>query len=162
MKLHLIWAQDRNGAIGSNNALPWHLPEDLRRFKEQTRGLPVIMGRRTFESLPGGALPFRLNLVVSRSAFLAADVAPATSLRDALDQAARTGLSRAYVIGGAQLYSAALAQADVIERTLVDIEASNPDTFAPAIPEPFVRASDSGWLTSKTGLRYSFETWVRS
>ncbi len=161
MELHLIWAQSLDGVIGRNNTLPWHLPEDLRRFKAVTLGHPVIMGRKTFESLPGGALPGRLNLVLSgsRRDLSTRGATWAKNLDDARRLAAETGATRAYVIGGAQVYREALAYADVIERTLVDVEVSDGDAFAPVIPSYFELEEASGWKTSGKGLRFQFERW---
>ncbi len=119
--LTLIAAIARNGVIGKGNALPWHLPEDLRRFKALTTGQAVIMGRKTWDSLPAKfrPLPNRLNIVVTRNpAWRAAGAEQAPSLDAALALAADA--ARAFVIGGGELYHAALAQA--AELVLTEIE----------------------------------------
>ncbi len=121
MKLVLIAAVARNGVIGRGDALPWHLPEDQRHFRRVTMGAPVIMGRKTWDSLPARfrPLPGRRNIVVTRNpAWRAAGAEPAASL-----EAARTlagDAARAFVIGGGELYRAALVHA--AELVLTEIE----------------------------------------
>ncbi len=163
MDIHLIWAQDRKGAIGRANTLPWHLPEDLRRFKELTTGHPVIMGRKTFDSLPNGPLPNRQNIVLSRAGVAEPHpgVVYARELQSALQMAGTARPACVYVIGGAQVYQAALRVADRIDLTLVDLDIEDADAFAPAVPADFRADQGTDWLTSKTGLRYQFQRWVR-
>lgn len=121
MKLSLIAAVARNGVIGRGNAIPWRLPEDLQHFRRTTLGCPVIMGRRTWDSLPASLrpLPGRRNLVVTRDAGWRAEGAEAVrSLDEALERVADA--PRAFVTGGAELYSLALPRAD--ELLLTEIE----------------------------------------
>lgn len=107
--LSLIVAVAENGVIGRDNALPWHIPEDLRHFKQVTSGKTVIMGRKTFQSI-GRPLPNRTNIVVTRDPGFAADgVLAAHSLDEAL---AKAGAGEAVVIGGSSLFAEALARAD--------------------------------------------------
>ena len=102
MELAIIVARAKNGVIGVNNTLPWHLPEDLKHFKNTTLGCPIIMGRNTWVSL-GRPLPGRRNLVVSRNPEFKAEGAETfTSLEDAID--ACSGVEKAFIIGGAQIY----------------------------------------------------------
>ena len=109
MSLSLIVAVAENGVIGRDNALPWHIPEDLRYFKQMTSGKTVIMGRKTFQSI-GRPLPNRVNIVVTRDpAFGAEGVTIARSLDDALSKA---GDGEAMVIGGSSLFLEALPRAD--------------------------------------------------
>lgn len=130
--IHIIVAIDRLGAIGSRGDMLFHLRADLRRFKALTLGHPVIMGRKTFESLPGGALPGRRNIVVSRNAaFEAPGVERASSLTQALEMA---GEGDIYIIGGAQIYAEAMPLADVLDLTVINAEGEAPDTFFPTIP----------------------------
>lgn len=128
MKLAIIVAQARNGVIGVDNKLPWHLPADLKYFKQVTFGKPVIMGRLTFESI-GRPLPGRANIVVTRNAAWShAGVQTAASLAEAIELAQAHceigGCDEAMVIGGAQIYAQALDQAQRIYLTEVqaDIE----------------------------------------
>lgn len=125
----IIVAIDRKGAIGSRGDMLFHLRADLRRFKALTMGGTLIMGRKTFESLPKGALPGRRNIVVSRNeSFSAPGAERAASLEDAL---AMVGDARIFIIGGAQIYRQALPYADALEITAIDAEGADPDTFFP-------------------------------
>jgi dihydrofolate reductase len=129
MQLALIAAVARNGVIGRDNALPWRLPADLRRFRALTMGHAVIMGRRTWASLPG-ALPGRQNIVVSRQPGLALHGAEvAGSLADAL---ARVALSPpAFCIGGGELFRIALPLASMVDITEIDRDYPGEVTFPP-------------------------------
>ena len=114
-RLHLIYARAAKGVIGANNSLPWHLPEDLAHFKRHTLGYPVIMGRKTWDSLPPKfrPLPGRLNLVVTRQPDWQTQAAQAAaSLQDAIAQCGDA--SDAWVIGGAQIYAQALPLAHMV------------------------------------------------
>ncbi len=126
-RISLIAAIARNRIIGANNALPWRLPEDLRHFKAVTMGHPVIMGRRTFESI-GKPLLGRSNIVVTRSsAFAATGCAVVNSPAAAL--AACGGCDEAFVIGGAELYGALLGRADFMYLTEIDREIEGDTRF---------------------------------
>ena len=117
----LVAAVARNGVVGRAGALPWHLPEDLSHFRAATKGLPVVMGRKTWDSLPARfrPLPGRRNIVVTRQADWQAEGAePAASLGAALALAADA--PRVCVIGGAELYAAALPRADELLLTEID------------------------------------------
>jgi len=117
--LTLIVATDRRGGIGIRNALPWRLPEDLAFFKRTTTGHPIIMGRKTFDSI-GRPLPNRRNIVVTRNpAWQHAGVESAASLQDA---AALAGAGEVFVIGGAQIYREALPLAHCVIATEIDAD----------------------------------------
>lgn len=132
MHVSLIAALDQRHAIGKGNALPWHLPDDLKRFKALTLGKPVLMGRKTAESL-GRALPGRLNLVLTRSGRVPFDGMQAVSTFDeALRVAAGHDAGELCVIGGAEVYALALASADVLHLTWVDTVVQDADAFFPA------------------------------
>ena len=129
MRLSLIVAMAKNRVIGSNNHMPWHLPSDFAYFKKVTLGHPVIMGRKTFESI-GRPLPGRRNIVVSRNpAFRAEGVDVMTSLDAAIKACQNT---EAFVIGGATLYAEALPHADRLFITEVDAS-PNGDTLFPSL-----------------------------
>ncbi len=121
MELVLLAAVARNGVIGGNNDLPWRLPEDMRFVRDTTMGHPVIMGRRTWQSLPERVrpLPGRRNIVVTRDAGF---VAPGAEVASSLDAALALvqDAPRAFVLGGAQLYAQALPQADRLLLTEID------------------------------------------
>lgn len=130
MRRSLIVARARNGTIGLANAMPWHLPADLAHFKRTTLGHPVIMGRRTWESI-GRALPGRRNIVVSRTpGFRAPGAEVVGSLAEAWE--AVRDADEAFVIGGGRLYADALPQADRIYLTDMAAEVEG-DTFFPAL-----------------------------
>lgn len=136
MKISLIAALASNRAIGRDNALLWRLPEDLRHFRETTRGKPVIMGRKTWESLPEAfrPLPGRHNIVVSRNpAYQAPGATLAGSLEDAVSVAEAEGTAdELFVIGGAQLYSQALPLASRLYLTEVE-QSVDGDVFFPPL-----------------------------
>ena len=130
MRISLIAAVDRAWAIGVDNRLPWHLPDDLNRFKALTLGQPVLMGRKTAESL-GRALPKRRNLVLTRSGRLPFEGMQAVaSIEDALAVAARDG-DELCVIGGGEVYALALPLATHMRLTLVDTLVEGADAFFP-------------------------------
>ena len=130
MQISLIAAIDRNFAIGKGNALPWHLPDDLKRFKALTLGKPVLMGRKTAESL-GHALPKRRNLVLTRSGCAPfADMEAVASLEDAL-HIAPIDQEELCVIGGGEVYALALSRATHMHLTHVDTAVIDANAFFP-------------------------------
>ncbi len=136
VQLSVIVAAAENGVIGRGNALPWRLPEDLRYFKRVTMGKPVVMGRRTFESI-GRPLPGRTNIVISRNrAFSAEGISIAASLDEALQLARKIahadGVAELLVIGGAEIYAEAIPLADRLYLTRVHAEVEG-DAFLPPI-----------------------------
>lgn len=160
MKIALVVAAARNRAIGLNNKMPWHLPEDLKYFKRVTMGKPVIMGRNTFESI-GRPLPGRPNIVISRNAdYQAEGITLVNSLEAALQAAAQLlppGTDEVMVIGGAQIYAQALAKADRLYLTEVDAE-PEADAFFPAIDRKEWRevARESHAACERNPYAYSF------
>jgi len=158
LRLSLVAAIARNRVIGIGGRLPWHLPEDLRRFKRLTLGAPVIMGRRTHESI-GRPLPGRRNIVVTRQAaarWAGCTVVP--SLPAALALAADA--SEAFVIGGAELYAEALPHASRLYLTLIDATYDG-DTWFPAFEAVAWREVSREPGTAESGLPYSFVTYER-
>lgn len=129
--LTLVVARARDGAIGLNGTIPWDAPEDLAFFQRETLGGAVIMGRRTWESLPRRPLPRRFNLVVSAQDVPGPDGC-VRSVALALDAARVAGHARVYGIGGAGIYAALMAQADRLLITEVDLEIPGADTHFPA------------------------------
>ncbi len=159
-RLHLIYARAANGVIGKNNALPWHLPEDMAHFKRTTLGCPVIMGRKTWDSLPPKfrPLPGRLNIVVTRDAHWQAEGAcRALSLEEAM--ALCPSGSDAWVIGGAQIYAAAMPLADsaVVTEIAQDFDG---DAFAPTFG-PQWRETSRETHTGANGLPFAFVTYTQ-
>lgn len=159
-RISLIVARSRNGAIGIDNRLPWHLPADLRRFKALTMGHHLIMGRKTWESI-GRPLPGRTSVVVTRNAAYQAPGAAVTgSLAEALDLAAAD--DEAFVIGGAELFAAAQPVADRIYLTTIDQDCAG-DTFMPA-PDPAIwarQSSESFPVAPDNPLAWTFEVLER-
>ena len=157
--LGAIWAQSTDGIIGDGAGMPWHLPEDLKHFKDITSGHPVIMGRRTWESLPVAPLPGRKNIVISsREAGSWSQGASVVADIPDLDV-------DAWIIGGAQVYAATLDEVDVIERTLIDVRPDVPASnavYAPRIDDDFTLVEETDWLVSSTSLRYKFQRFERA
>ncbi len=157
--LTLVAAVARNGAIGRDNALLWHEPEDQRHFRRLTLGHPVVMGRRTWDSLPPRfrPLPGRRNVVLTRQPGWAAPGAePAASL-----QAARTllaGAPRAFVIGGAEVYALALPVADALVLTEIDADLPG-DTFFPEWDRRRIRTIGREPRVAADGTRFDFTTY---
>jgi dihydrofolate reductase len=129
--ISLVYAQSRNGIIGADGGLPWHLPSDLKRFKETTLGKPIIMGRKTWESLQRRPLPGRMNIVLTRQKNFAAEGAVVVASADAAVSAAGEA-PEICVIGGGEIYRMFLPLADRIYLTEVDIDV-NGDTYAPML-----------------------------
>jgi dihydrofolate reductase len=140
-EITLVLARADNGVIGRDNALPWHLPADLKHFKEVTSGKPMIMGRRTFESLPG-LLPGRRHIVLTRHfGWSAAGAEVAHDLAGALGLVDEDAVS---VIGGAEIFDLFLDWADKIELTEVHAEVAG-DASVPA-PDPTIwRETNRQW-----------------
>lgn len=132
MKISLICAMDKNRLIGRENGLPWHLPADFRHFKESTLNKPVIMGRKTFESI-GRPLPGRHNIVISRNGFSAEGVTSVRSIEEALEQAG--DVPEVMIIGGASFYEQMIDQADRLYLTHVDAECEGDAWFPEFDPD---------------------------
>ncbi|MCP2249269.1 dihydrofolate reductase [Lentzea aerocolonigenes] len=145
----LIWAQAPGGVIGRDNAIPWRIPEDLKHFREITAGSAVLMGRRTWESLPERfrPLPGRRNLVLSRTPQEGAETF------SSLEKALADVTGDVWVMGGSAVYAATLPFADRVEVTEVR-EPFEGDTYAPKIDREPVHVGE--WLESSSGLHYRF------
>lgn len=156
--LSLIAAVSRNGAIGKDNTLLWRLPEDLKFFKRTTLGCPVIMGRKTFESI-GRALPGRRNIVVTRNtSWQHEGIEVSHSLDSALAQV--EGEARVFVIGGGDLYAQALPKADVLVLTEVDADFEG-DTFFPTWDRTAFEELSRETHQSEAGWAYHFVVYQR-
>jgi dihydrofolate reductase len=164
VKVGLIWAQTLDGVIGADNAIPWRLPEDMAHFKATTFGHPVVMGRRTWDSLPPRfrPLPGRRNIVVTRDPQWTADGGQhARSITYALELAAVPPHSaEVWVIGGGEIYRAALEYATMLSVTEVDAKVAG-DTYAPTLDSSWGIAEDNGWQYSTSGLRYRIRRYLR-
>lgn len=159
--ISIIAAIDNNNAIGRGGDLLHHLRGDMRHFKELTTGNTVVMGRRTFESLPKGALPDRRNIVITRQRDYRA---PGIEVASSLDEALRMSASdHVYIIGGGEIYQQSIGFADRLELTRIDAVTDDADTYFPAIDPSHWRAeAQSDPVTDdKTGLTYRFITLAR-
>jgi dihydrofolate reductase len=148
----LIWAEAAGGVIGAGGVMPWHVPEDMAHFKEITLGAPVVMGRKTWDSLPERFRPLagRENIVITRQQDWTAEGARrASDLADAV-----RGLEKVWVIGGAEVYAQTIQHADRLEVTEIDLEVDG-DAYAPS--KRGWRLVDEGeWQSSRTGIRFRF------
>jgi dihydrofolate reductase len=166
-RIGLIWAESTGGIIGSGGAMPWHLPEDLAHFKRITMGSPVIMGRKSWDALPARfrPLPGRRNIVVTRQPDWSAEGAEvAHTVSGAIELAKASGAEMVWVIGGAEIFSAVIDSADLLEVTEISRRFDG-DTTAPTIDHRWRRAAvdpAEGWHTSSTGLEYRFLSYRRS
>lgn len=161
MRLHLIFAKARNGVIGHNNTLPWHLPEDLAHFKKTTLGCPVIMGRKTWDSLPPKfrPLPGRLNIVITRQTdWQAVGAQTAHSIEQAC--ALCPPDSDAWVIGGAEIYAQAAHMASTAVITEIDADFAG-DAFAPTLGADWNEISCERHVAAN-GLAYSFVKMIKT
>ncbi|RJU99187.1 MAG: dihydrofolate reductase [Candidatus Poseidoniales archaeon] len=159
MPLHLIWAEDEAGGIGRDGDLPWRQRTDLQRFKALTLGHPVVMGRRTWESLPF-PLPGRENLVLTRDLSWSDEGLERTTLEEvkARSEAGET----LFVIGGGEIYALTLDEAAVVHRTVVHITVEGADTHAPAMDTTWSLHS-SETVPAQEGDQHdqTFEHWTR-
>ena len=129
MEINLIWAQDLDGGIGKKGQLPWHISEDLQNFKKITIDSVIIMGRKTWESLPFKPLPNRRNIVLSSSKI--PNVEAYHSIDDCLASLEKELVPRIFIIGGAAIYKSFFSYASYLHITFVNMESDNIDTFFP-------------------------------
>lgn len=169
MTVAMIWAQARGGVIGQDGTMPWRVPEDSAHFRNTTMGGAVIMGRKTWDSLPDRFRPLdgRRNIVVTRQAGWAAPGAEAVhSLQEAFEliEAAADETVITWIGGGGELYRQAMPFAAELHITEFDLDVDG-DTIAPQIGAEWSMAAaepEAGWLTSRTGIPYRFVRYVRS
>lgn len=162
MQLSLICALTTNGAIGNKGGLLYYLPADLKHFKNLTTGHTIVMGRKTFESLPKGALPNRRNVVITRQAdYAAPGIEVFHSFEEAL-HACQTD-DEVYVIGGESVYEAALPQADRLCLTHIDAVPDEADTYFPTYnkEEWEEESREHHEPDEKNKLAYDFVNYIR-
>lgn len=163
MQIALIYAVAANGVIGRNGSMPWHVPEDLAHFRALTSGCPVIMGRKTWDSLPERfrPLPGRRNIVITRQdGWQARGAEVAHSLEQALEVARSTQADTVWVMGGAQVYAQALPLADRVEVTHIEQEFEG-DAYAPALG-PEWQPQEQKTCTSAQGMQLRFVRYMRT
>lgn len=158
-KITLIAAYAARRCIGINNTMPWHLPEDFAFFKSYTTGKPVIMGRKTWESLPRKPLPGRQNIVITRQAYQAEGAQTAASLEDAL--ALCQGVEEVIIMGGAQIYAQALPIATDLRLTEVGLDVDGDAFFPEFSTETWQEASRENHVSAK-GIEYAFVHYVKA
>ena len=162
MKISMIAAMARDQVIGKDNQMPWHMPADLAHFKRVTLGKPVLMGRKTFESI-GRPLPGRRNLVVSRNPDYRADgVEMVDSVEAALSHLQEEGVEELMVIGGGYLYGQLLSKADRLYLTRIDLAVEGDTCFPDLSDADWVRLeSEPHEPDEKNPHPYRFEIWQR-
>lgn len=168
MLIGAIWAQTVSGVIGNKGDMPWHLPEDLKHFSQVTKNSTVLMGRKTWESLPEKfrPLPHRENYILSNSGYRAEGATTFSDIETALAHAQENGAEKFWFIGGGQVYLQSLPYLTTVERTVIDTSVEG-DTFSPStlnpdfLTENFKLVEQKWWETSSTGLLYNFETYQR-
>ena len=162
MTISLVVATATNNAIGKDGKMPWHLPNDMKHFKNVTWGMPVIMGRKTFESL-GKSLPGRKNIVISRQQYWQAEgVVVVKSIEDALFVAGQTDAKELMVIGGGEIYKALFEKAKKIYLTRVEAT-PDADTFFPSLDREHwhLVSQKKHEADGKNAYNHSFEVWER-
>lgn len=160
----LIWAQANGGVIGKDGDMPWHLPEDLAHFKACTQGHTVLMGRKTWDSIPERfrPLPNRTNLVLTRQSNWNANGATVVHhLEDALQAVRASDSNTLWVMGGAQIYALCMTLASHLEVTFIELDVAHADAHAPNIDHGTWDKQCDTPRTSKTGLRYRFCQFTR-
>lgn len=159
-RLAMIAAVGPDLELGSGGDLVWHISADLKNFKKLTMGHPVIMGRKTWESLPKRPLPGRLNVVVSHALWDIEGAVCVQSPEEALETCREEEMP--FVIGGAQIYKTFLPLADELYITHVDAEADKEiDCRMPEYRDDWKLEEASEWETDPKGIRYRFEKWIR-
>lgn len=157
----LIAAIGKNRELGKGADLLWRLSADLKRFKELTTGSPIIMGRKTFESI-GRPLPNRENIVITRDETYSHDgIIVVHSLEGALERAKETGAEKMFIIGGGEIYTLALPYADELELTLINGEDPEATVFFPEFENKFEEASRDGPY-EENGIKYSWVTYKKT
>jgi len=164
MIISFVVAAAENNVIGVDNQLPWRLPEDLRFFKRTTLGKPVVMGRKTWESLGGKPLPSRQNIVLSsKPMMLPEGVLHSTSLEEALNTARESGAAETCIIGGGQIFQAALPLADIIYLTRVHTVIEGGDAHFPTLDATEWKLvwEEPHQADEKNNFDFTFQRWER-
>lgn len=166
IKIAHIVATDLNGCIGRDGKMPWHIPADLKRFKELTEGGVVIMGRKTFESLGCKPLPDRLNLVISSKRIHSYPAMVFNDIEGAIgygaEEAFKLGLDTIWIIGGAEIYAQTMQYVDEILATIVQTRIDGGDAFYDVPKQPFNLVELSNTMTDeKSSLNYRYSKHVR-
>ena len=157
--ISIVAAISKNHALGKGNQLLYHLPNDMRMFRLLTMGGTIIMGRKTFESFPNGALPNRENIVISRSNLKFDDVTVCHSIEDAIKESSHDNI---FIIGGGQIYRQAMDIVDTMYLTIVDDIAVDADVFFPDWGDEWkLLSNEKHFADSKHKYNYSFQIWKK-
>ena len=162
MILSLLVAADENNVIGRDNKLPWHLPNDLRYFKNQTWGMPILMGRKTFESI-GKPLPGRKSIVITRNDDWHHDgVNVVHSIEDAIQKAESFGVKEIFVIGGAEIFNSSLPETNRIYLTRIH-EQFDGDVYFPEVSDKDWQLVSSRFCEAdeKNAFNHTYQVWER-
>lgn len=162
MLIKAIYAEDLNGVIGDGEKMLWYIPDDFRHFREKTLGYPMIMGRKTFESLPG-VLDHRPHIVISRSSppVLDEGVYFVRSFEKALRRAEEFGRDKVWVIGGGNLLSQFIDEVDEVHKSIIQVEVETlTPVYSPSL-EDFYEVSDTGWYLRSGDARWRVKTLLR-
>ena len=158
MEIHLIWAQDFKGGIGKNGQLPWHISEDLKNFKKITLNYPVIMGRKTWDSLPIKPLPNRRNIILSSQPIN--NIETYNNIENAMKKLVDNSIEKIFVIGGSSVYQQFFDYATHLHITLINLQSKNLDTFFPVslktIKKKFIKSSNH-----KLSDIASYSLWIK-
>lgn len=158
MKIHLIWAQDYNGGIGINGQLPWHIPEDLINFKKITLDSTILMGRKTWDSLPFKPLPKRRNIVLSKNKINNVEVYH--NVEKCIQSLEKELLSTIFIIGGSSIYKLFFNYATYLHITYIDKKSNDIDTFFPidnnTIKEKFIKKN-----TTELANNVLYTYWIK-
>jgi len=159
MEIHLIWAQDTKGGIGKDGKLPWHVSEDLKNFKKITSQHPVIMGRKTWDSLPIKPLPNRRNIILSNSIF--EDLEVYNDVRLCIKELKQSNIEKVFVIGGTSIYEQFFEYATHLHVTIININTENIDTF---FPKDINQIKNFFSINSKTHLSQKavYTYWIKN
>ena len=159
MNVHLIWAQDNNGGIGKNNKLPWHISEDLINFKKLTLGNTIIMGRKTWDSLPKKPLPNRRNIVLSSKKVDA--IESYNSIEICLKSLTKDKISDIFIIGGEMIYNNFFNYADILHITFIKQNIEGIDTYFP-IKIDQIKKNYTMIEETKLANKCTYTKWIKS
>jgi dihydrofolate reductase len=165
MKISIIVATSKNNAIGINNQLPWHLPADLKYFKQLTTGHVIIMGSNTYLSI-GKPLPNRTTIVITSQEnpeWMVDGIYLAHSVEEAIEMAKSLNETECFIIGGAKIYTQTLQLADVVYKTEIDLNIENADAFFPLLKQEEWKLVEKleNLADEKNKMNYSFNTYSR-
>ena len=159
MKIHMIWAQDQNGGIGKDSKLPWYIPEDLKNFKKLTLNSTIVMGRKTWTSLPIKPLPERRNVVLSSNSII--DVESYNSVEQCIETLCRDNVKKIFIIGGAQVFQHFIHLSDELHITLLDEKIGEIDTYFP-ISLNTIKSSFNKVDEHSLGKNAQYTHWVKN